>query len=108
MVARPRRLAIVGTGLIGGSIGLAARRADLDVVGFDADPAALEAAVARGAIARGAGSPATAVEGADVVVLATPVDVTPALCSEVATAAEAATAITDVGSAKQAVVEHGV
>ncbi|TAM90093.1 prephenate dehydrogenase/arogenate dehydrogenase family protein [bacterium] len=47
------RIAIVGTGLIGASLGLAWRAAGHTVVGVDADPAALAAALARGAFERG-------------------------------------------------------
>ena len=41
---------VLGVGLIGGSIGLSARRAGAHVIGADCDPSALEAALARGAI----------------------------------------------------------
>ena len=45
------RLAIVGTGLIGASVALAARRAGVESVrGFDPDPGALEEAVRHGAV----------------------------------------------------------
>ena len=45
------RLAIVGTGLIGASVGLAARRAGVeDVRGWDPDPAHLATAAERGAV----------------------------------------------------------
>jgi prephenate dehydrogenase len=47
----PSRLALVGTGLIGASVGLAAKRAGADrVVGFDPDPQALRTAAERGAV----------------------------------------------------------
>ena len=103
----PRRLAIVGTGLIGGSIGLAARAAGDEVVGFDLDGRALEEAVVRGAVTAAAASAGEAVTGADLVVLATPVDVISRLCSEVAEAVAPGAAVTDVGSAKEAVVASG-
>ena len=105
----PRRIAIVGTGLIGGSVGLAARAAapDTEVVAFDADRAALDAALERGAATEAADSPGAAVERADLVVLATPVDVIPKLCAQVAEAVAADTVVTDVGSAKERVVESG-
>src|SRR5436853_478172 len=51
-----RRLAIIGTGLIGASVALAATRAGLkEVVGYDPEPQALSAAVARGAVEPGRG-----------------------------------------------------
>ncbi len=46
----PKVLGIFGVGLIGGSIGLRARRNGLEVLGYDSDPAALEEARAAGAI----------------------------------------------------------
>jgi len=104
----PRRLGIVGTGLIGGSIGLAARRAGVEVVGFDPDPETLAAAVTTGAIDRAAEGLGGAAEGADLVVLAAPVDVTPRLCEELSGSVGEGTVVTDVGSAKQTVVAQGV
>ena len=104
----PRRLAIVGTGLIGGSVGLAARRRGIEVVGFDADPEACGSALEKGALDAVAESPEAAVEKADVIVLATPVDVTPEVCSALAGCVPTAAAVTDVGSAKQSVVASGV
>jgi prephenate dehydrogenase len=51
------RIAVLGVGLIGGSIGLAARRRlDAEVAGFDPDSARLERAVELGALDRSAGS----------------------------------------------------
>ena len=45
------RLAIVGTGLVGASVGLAAKRAGVDrIAGYDADGEALELAAERGAV----------------------------------------------------------
>lgn len=104
----PRRLAILGTGLIGGSIGLAARRASIEVVGYDADPASMQQALERGAATAVASTPEEAVAGADLVVLATPVDQIPDLCSRLAAAVPQDAVVTDVGSAKELVVERGV
>ncbi|MBW3594633.1 MAG: prephenate dehydrogenase [Actinobacteria bacterium] len=104
----PRRVAIVGTGLIGGSIGLAARRGAVEVVGYDSDTASLEAALQRGAVDDAAESVEDAVGDADLVVLATPVDVTPIVCDRLADVVPAEAAVTDVGSAKEAVVDRGV
>lgn len=104
----PRRLAILGTGLIGGSIGLAARRASIEVVGYDADRGSLEAALERGAVSEIAEGPEEAVSASDLVVLATPVDLIPDLCSRIAGAVPPDAVVTDVGSAKELVVERGV
>ncbi len=70
-----QRLAIVGTGLIGASVALAAKRAEPAprVTGFDPDPAAREAAQARGAIDEPAESLDAALAEADLAVVAAPV-----------------------------------
>ena len=96
-----RRLAVIGTGLIGGSVGLAAKRAGhTEIVGYDADPQALEAALNHGAVDRGAGSPAEAVAEAELAVVAAPVA---QLVPQVRAALEASLdgcTVTDVGSTK--------
>ena len=74
------RVAVLGVGLIGGSIGLAAReRLDAEVRGFDLDPATLDRARELGAIDSGHGSVAEAVEGAEIVFCAAPVAALPGL-----------------------------
>ena len=107
-MVNPRRVAVLGTGLIGGSIGLGARRASIEVVGYDADRSSMEAAVERGAVSEIAASPEAAAATADLVVLATPVDLIPDLCRRLARAVPESTVVTDVGSAKELVVESGV
>lgn len=102
------RIAIVGVGLIGGSIGLAARQrasGASSITGWDPDRHALEGAVLLGAIDRAADSLEDACQGADIVVLASPV-------GTLATNAERALAVvgedavvTDVGSTKRAIVD---
>jgi prephenate dehydrogenase len=99
------RVAIIGVGLIGGSIGLAAReRLDADVVGWDPSADAVAAAVARGALARGADALATALEGAEAAFVAAPVGALPATIAAVLAAAPADCVVSDVGSTKRAVV----
>src|SRR5262245_59798604 len=95
------QVAIVGTGLIGASVGLAAKRAGVRrVTGFDADPEALAAAADRGAVESPAGSLEDAVAGAELVVVATPVSVISSCVAESLAAASAGCAVTDVGSTK--------
>src|ERR671933_102318 len=95
------RLAIVGTGLIGASVGLAAKRAGVaHVDGFDPDPAALERAVERGAIDASAPSVAEAVAAADLAVVAAPVAELPAQVAAVLGASPERCTVTDVGSTK--------
>lgn len=96
-------VALLGTGLIGGSIGLALRHRGETVVGFDASPAVLARAAAVGAIDAPAASVAEAVAGADVVVVAVPVGRIAGLVVEALDAG--ATAVTDVGSVKAAVID---
>ena len=96
------RLAVIGTGLVGASVALAARKAGVESVrGWDGDAAALEAAAARDAV-EPAESLAEAAAGADLVVIAVPVDALAALVDEALAAAPEAT-VTDVGSTKGAV-----
>jgi prephenate dehydrogenase len=95
------RIAVVGTGLIGASIGLAAReRLGATVAGVDPDPAPARAA---GAIDE-ACSLAEALDGAEAAFVAVPV---PALAETVAAVLEAAPpacVVTDVGSVKSELV----
>ena len=92
------RLAIVGTGLIGASVGLAARRAGVErVAGWDADGAHLAAAAERGAV-EAATDLGGALDGAEVALVATPVAALPAQVRAVLDAASPNAAVTDVGS----------
>ena len=95
------KLALIGTGLIGASVGLAARRADVDSIrGWDADPGALAAAADRGAV-EAADSLEEAVAGAELVLVATPISTLGAQVDAVLAASPDAT-VTDVGSTKGA------
>lgn len=99
------RIAVVGVGLIGGSIGLAAReRLGAEVVGFDRSVEALRSGVESGAVDRGCSSLAEALEGADVAFVAVPVGALGDVVADVLRAASAECAVTDVGSTKRAVV----
>lgn len=102
---RPR-LAIIGVGLIGGSFALALKRAQAvgQVVGLGRSGAALDEALRLGVIDRAAANIRDAVEGADVVLLATPVGQMPELFSALRDALPASSIVTDAGSTKQDVV----
>ena len=96
-------LAIVGTGLIGASAGLAARRAGVPVVaGWDPDPQALGVAAERGAVEERSSLDA-AVSAAELVLVAAPVGDLPETVREVLDGAPAGCTVTDVGSTKQPV-----
>jgi prephenate dehydrogenase len=100
---RPRaveRLAVVGTGLIGTSVALAAGRTGTSCRGFDTDPGVLQRAGGRGAI-ESASSLAEAVADAELVVVAVPVGAAPSVVQEVLDAAGPDTAVTDVASTKR-------
>jgi prephenate dehydrogenase len=99
------RIAVLGVGLIGGSIGLAARRRlQCEVVGFDPDPATLERAAEGEAIDRGADSVAGACAGAEVVFCAAPVAGLEELVRAALEACGPDAVVTDVGSTKRDIV----
>jgi len=101
-VSAPKSVALIGTGLIGGSIGLALRREGVAVRGFDHDPARAKTAEELGAVDALAVDIADAVGGADLVVVAVPVG---HVAEAVLEALEAGAAlVTDVGSVKAPVV----
>ena len=96
----PERLALVGTGLIGASVGLAAKGVGVpEVVGWDADDESLRVAAERGAVDAAAGSLAEAVEGADLALVATPVASLQETVQAVLGAGSEPT-VSDVGSTK--------
>jgi prephenate dehydrogenase len=97
------RVAVLGVGLIGGSIGLAAREhvQGAEVVGFGRDAERLRAAAERGAIDRAAGSVEEAVDGAELCFACAPVGALPELVRAALDASGPDTLVTDVGSTKQ-------
>jgi prephenate dehydrogenase len=96
-------LAIVGTGLIGASVGLAARRAGVErVTGWDPDAEHLAAAAERGAV-EPAADLASALAGAQLAVVAAPVAALPAQVLAVLRASGPDCTVTDVGSTKAGV-----
>jgi prephenate dehydrogenase len=102
-------VAIIGTGLIGGSLALALRAGDpeLRVVGYDPNPGTSEEAVRRGAISAHAASAAAAAGGAGVVWLASPVERIGEVCTDLAGSVGPRAVVTDVGSAKEEAVRRG-
>lgn len=101
------RTAIIGVGLIGGSVGLAAReRIDGlgEIVGFDPAPGVLEEAVRLGVIDRAAGSVEEAADGADLVILASPVATLAENAKRALAVAHEDAVVTDVGSTKREIV----
>ncbi len=96
-----RRLAVVGTGLIGASVGLAAKKAGVqEVAGWDPDRDVLQTALERGALDSAATTLEEALAAAELALVAAPVA---ALGDQVAATLEASDetcTVTDVGSTK--------
>jgi prephenate dehydrogenase len=103
------KVAVLGLGLIGGSIGLAARgQEDVQVCGYDPDPRTRARALQRGAIDEQAADVPGAVAGADVVFVAAPVSALPETVRSALACAGPDTVVTDVGSTKHVVAEAGL
>ena len=98
-----RRVGIVGTGLVGGSVGLALRRAEVEVVGFDRDRDRLDRAVALGAVDVPTATAGEVAVGSDVVLVAVPVGRIAEVVIDVLDAG--ALAVTDVGSVKAPIID---
>jgi prephenate dehydrogenase len=99
------RLAVIGTGLIGASVGLAAKRTGATVSGFDEDEATAEGALERGAVDEVKPTLAEALGGADLAVVAVPVGRLAAQVRTVLDASAEDCTVTDVGSTKSAVCD---
>jgi prephenate dehydrogenase len=106
------RVAILGTGLIGASIGLGLKKAgsirDLEVAGFDRSSQAAQQARKVGAIDISARDPGDAVRGAALVVLAAPILSNHRLLEEIASALQDGAVVTDTGSTKAATMREAM
>jgi len=102
------QVAIIGVGLIGGSLGMILRRKGLatKVIGVGRRVENLKTAVEMGAIDRYVADPKEGVAGADLVVLATPVDTYGRHLQEWASCLKPGAIVTDVGSVKGQLVEQ--
>jgi prephenate dehydrogenase len=105
---RLKTLAIIGVGLIGGSIGLAAKRRGLAerVLGVGRRQATLDTAIARGAIDEAHFDVAPAVACADIAVFCTPVDLIATQVLECAASCSPGALLTDAGSTKAGIVDR--
>ncbi len=99
-----RKIAVLGTGLVGGSFALAARKLGATVTGFDR-PEILQEASRCGAIDHAASDVATAVAEMDLVVIAVPLGAAIDLLSVVAKHAAPGALVTDVCSTKARICE---
>ncbi|MBX3320055.1 MAG: prephenate dehydrogenase/arogenate dehydrogenase family protein [Nitrospira sp.] len=108
MAVHFKQVVIIGVGLIGGSLGMIIRRRGLadQVVGVGRRVENLKTAVALGAIDRYVADPQEAVRGADLVILATPVDTYERHLQEWGHSLQAGAIVSDVGSVKGTLVER--
>jgi prephenate dehydrogenase len=104
-----KRISIIGLGLIGGSWGLALRKHGYRgaLIGCDR-PGVLKLAVAAGAVDEGAQDLASAVRGADLVILATPVGVILDHLSQLKASGVPGALVTDVGSTKRLICRRAI
>ena len=102
-----RQITIIGTGLIGGSFGLAVKASGSEarIVGCDRGHV-LERARKMGALDSGNEDPAEAIKGSDLILLATPVGTIIDLIERIGPIAPPNCLITDVGSTKQEIMER--
>ena len=102
MTVHFKQVAIVGVGLIGGSMGMILKRQGLAgrVVGVGRSPANLDLAVERGAIDTYERDPKAAMPGTELVILATPVESYAGHLKEWGHLLEPGTIVSDVGSVK--------
>ncbi|HEX6264868.1 MAG TPA: prephenate dehydrogenase/arogenate dehydrogenase family protein, partial [Actinomycetota bacterium] len=98
------RVTVVGTGLMGTSVALAAARAGASVIGWDVDPPTTARAAAVGGFT-GAATLEEAVEGAELVVVCTPIPmIADAVAAALSTTSEAI--VTEVGSIMDSVAKE--
>jgi prephenate dehydrogenase len=106
-VRRIETLAVIGVGLIGGSFALALKAAGAvgRVIGVGRDPANIRRALDLGAIDTAQPDPGVAVDGADFVLVATPVGTMGAIFERIAPRLGPDAVVTDCGSVKAAVID---
>ena len=100
------RVAVVGLGLIGGSIGLALHNANAaqQITGYDLGKGVTDRARKIGAIDQACDALADAVRGAELIILATPIGAMRSLLQNVATLASPGSVVTDVASTKTQII----
>jgi prephenate dehydrogenase len=98
------RVAIVGLGLMGGSLARALAERDVRVLGYDSAPDSLDAAEGEGIVHERLGAQLAGIEGADVVIFALPVDATLALMPRIAPRLAKTRLVMDIASTKRSIV----
>jgi len=108
LLSQPRTAAIIGVGLLGGSVGLSLRKQwpELTVIGTSRTAATRDAAVAAGCVTSATADEHAACEAADWVFLCTPVGRIAEKAIELAPCVAETGIITDVGSTKRQIVEQ--
>jgi len=103
---RDAKVAIVGLGLMGGSLALALKGGCAALLGIDPDPAALSLALRQNIVDQAESDPASLLPQADLVILAAPVPVILALLQKLPEYTSNSCIVLDLGSTKQAIVEQ--
>lgn len=105
---RFNKIAIIGVGLIGGSVGLAAKKKKIakEIIGVCRHNQSLRKAKLKGAISQGSLNYKQAVKGADLVILATPIRQIIKIVKEIAPYLKKGCLLTDVGSTKVEIVRE--
>lgn len=98
------RIAVLGLGLMGGSVARALHVRGVRVLGYDRDGTHLDAALREGVVHEPVGDDLAGLESADVVVLALPVDATLVLLPRLAPHVRGARLVMDLGSTKRSIV----
>lgn len=98
------RVAVIGLGLIGGSMGLALKQADFEVVGFARRGEVAQRALAIGAVDRAEADLASAVEGAQMVIIATPVLAMKEILAQLGRMLPHSSVVSDTASTKEQVM----
>ncbi len=103
-----KKIAIIGVGLIGGSLGLALKKQNLikEVVGIGRRPESLDKAIQVGAVDRATLELKEGVKDVDLVVVATPVGLITEMVKRIIVALPQGAIITDVGSTKERIVKE--
>ena len=103
---RADTVTVIGTGLLGASLGLALKRryCSNTIIGVNRSEAGAQAALESGGVDVVTSDAADAVRAADLVVLCTPVGIMGRIMEQIAPALQAHALVTDVGSTKQTVV----
>ena len=99
------RVAIIGLGLIGGSLGLALKAAGAEVAGYARRAETASAALARGVVDRCGSDMPSVIKGADIIVIATPVLTVKDIFTEIAAHMPKGAIVTDVSSTKAEVMK---